>query len=150
MAFHPHGPFVASVEREGTLRLWDTADPARPVLVGQASTAGCRDARMVWFSPDGRLLAVAGDGAVLWDVRNPAHPQLAAALAPPGPKKHPAKHAVAFHPDGRLLVTGHRNGMRIWDVTWAPRTRRRSRTCGGDGTRREPRTACCSPPTAAG
>jgi WD40 repeat protein len=66
----------------------------------------------VAFSPDGSLLAVAAGRCVwLWDVagRRPL-------------EKFPAfaRHAeaLAFHPGGRLLAAGSRDGeVRLWDVT---------------------------------
>ena len=58
------------------------------------------------FSPDGRLLAVAGDGAVtLWDTRDwqPAGDPL------------PGATTVAWSPDGRLLATAS-DSVVYWDV----------------------------------
>jgi WD40 repeat protein len=118
VAFSPHGRVLATVDREGTLQLWDTTDPTRPVLLGQAST-GCRDGRVVRFAPDGQLLAVAGAGIVLWDVTDPAHPRLTATLAA-SPRRHQRQHTLAFHPTGRLLATGQARGIWVWDVTNTP------------------------------
>jgi WD40 repeat protein len=120
VAFSPHGRVLATVDCEGLLQLWDAADPARPVLLGQAPATGCRDGRVVRFGPDGRLLAVAGDGIVLWDVGDPAHPRLVSTLAA-SPKRHKRQRAVAFHPAGRLLATGQGKGIWVWDVAGAPR-----------------------------
>jgi hypothetical protein len=120
VAFGPRGRILATVNREGKLRLWDTADPARPVLLGQAPTAGCRNGRVVRFAPDGHLLAVAGNGIVLWDVTDPTRPRPTAALAA-SPRDRQRQHAVAFHPTRRLPATGQAKGIWIWDLTGAPR-----------------------------
>jgi WD40 repeat protein len=111
VAFSPHGRVLATVNREGKLQLWDAADPARPVLLGQAPTAGCRNGRVVRFAPDGHLLAVAGNGIVLWDVTDPTRPRPTATLAA-SPRDRQRQHAVAFHPTRLLLATGQEKG--IW------------------------------------
>ncbi|MEJ2577937.1 MAG: WD40 repeat domain-containing protein, partial [Kineosporiaceae bacterium] len=71
----------------------------------------------VRFSPDGRLLAVVGDGAVLWDLVDPAHPQVAATLTLDKRKRRNQFHSVAFDPDGQTMATGHGDAIRIWDLT---------------------------------
>lgn len=118
VAFGPRGQVLATADREGTLRLWDAADPTRPILLGQAST-GCRDGRVVRFAPDGSLLAVAGNGIELWDVTDPAHPRLTATLAA-GTKRSRRQQTVAFHPTRRLLATGQGQGIWIWDAAGDP------------------------------
>jgi WD40 repeat protein len=67
MAFAPVGRLLASVGREGTLRLWDPADPARPERARFEPGLGSLHA--VAFSPDGTLVAVGGArGIALIDV----------------------------------------------------------------------------------
>ena len=57
MAFSPDGHMLAR-GGDGTVRLWDVADPAHPRPLGQALT-GARPESVV-FSPDGHTLASGG------------------------------------------------------------------------------------------
>ncbi|MEU9356274.1 TIR domain-containing protein [Streptomyces griseoloalbus] len=69
LAFHPGGEFAATVGLDGRVRLWDVGDPARPAEVTSLSGGGLSPFATVGFSPDGRLLAVSGDGGTrLWTV----------------------------------------------------------------------------------
>jgi hypothetical protein len=62
------------------------------------------------FSPDGTLLATAGDhGARLWDVATGREHALLTGDAG-------AVRACAFSPDGTLLATAGDHGARLWDV----------------------------------
>ena len=111
LAFHrgAGGLLLASGGRDGQIALWSvssagalrhlsstSAFPAEPSL-------GTDD---VVFSPDGRLLAGAGDdGSIrLFRVDDPAHP---VPLGPPvfGHERQYVK-ALAFAPDGRTLASG--------------------------------------------
>ena len=73
----PRRAHAGQRRRDGTIRLWDVADPAHPRPLGQPLTGGTAPSYSVAFSPGGRTLATGGDdGAVrLWDVADPAHPR---------------------------------------------------------------------------
>jgi WD40 repeat protein len=70
VAFSPDGKLLASVDDDGTVRLWD------PVTGQAISTVTGIGVRAVSFSPDGKLLASAdSDGAVrFWEVSLFTHP----------------------------------------------------------------------------
>ena len=105
LAFNPHGGTLASGGVDGMIQVWDVADPAHPVQLGQPLAGGIGDINTVAFSPDGRTLAAGGShGTIrLWDMAHPAHPQ---PLIPPlpGPSGMATVSAVVFSPNGQTLA----------------------------------------------
>jgi len=123
VAFRPGGNILASASDDGTVRLWDISDPAKPILVStiRVSTGAVFS---VAFGPAGRLLAAssADEKVRLWNVANPAAPvRLGKALT--GPVN--TAYSVAFSPGGDLLAAGSADrDIRLWDISDPARPRR--------------------------
>ena len=79
-AFSPDGKTLAAAGAGRVVRLWDVADPAHPVPVGQPLTGPSNTIYSVAFSPDGKTLASASaDKTVrLWNVLTPRRPRRSA------------------------------------------------------------------------
>ncbi len=111
LAFHPAEPLLAA-GAYGRVTVWDlrTGESAR-VLTGVLGAVN--DVR---FSPDGKLLAVAGgQPSAKGDLRlfHVGDWTLKSALA----EHHDVVAAVAFRPDGaRLASASYDRTLRIWDV----------------------------------
>lgn len=117
VAFSPDGRLLAGTGLDGVW-LWNVADPAHPVVVGQEPPLGAAPAiASVAFSPDGRTLAGAGFNRTirLWDVSDPVHP---AALGSPLTGFTRSVPSIAFSPDGRMLVgSDFDDPLRLWNVS---------------------------------
>jgi WD40 repeat protein len=93
-----------SLEEPGILRLWDL-DATR-----QIQHIALEELATLWqFDQRGRFLAGASDEVILWDLQTGAEA---------GRFEHPIwVTALAFHPSGALLATGHDDGVvRLWDI----------------------------------
>jgi WD40 repeat protein/transcriptional regulator with XRE-family HTH domain len=115
---------LTSGNSEGTVRLWNVADPAHPSPLGQplpsgpgaGPAAGTAAVQSVAFSPTGNTLASSDTAGnlQLWDVADRAHPHL---LAPIPIPNGAVAVSIAFSPDGRTLASGDIDGtIRLWDV----------------------------------
>ena len=114
VAFSPDGRTLASASADQSVRLWNVADPAQPVLLEQL-TGHTDSVESVAFSPDGRTLASASaDQSVrLWNVADPAQPVLLEQLT----GHTDSVYSVAFSPDGRTLASaGFDRVVRLWNV----------------------------------
>jgi WD40 repeat protein len=107
----PDGRLLASVHGTGRLVLWDAESPSTVpvrVLLFEAGTL-----ISVRFSPDGEAVAAgAKEGAVLvWDPNRDEPPHT---ILPHGTSW---VTALAFSPDGKTLVSGGGEHVKLWDLT---------------------------------
>ncbi|TWU58988.1 Serine/threonine-protein kinase PknB [Rubripirellula tenax] len=115
VAFSPDAETLASATGEKTVKIWD-------VSTGKLQTKIQRPvaAANLAFSPDGKLLAIAGgdfDGPqsgeiVIWNLKEERVQHVL-----DGGDTATFCCAVAFSPDGKLLATGGRDkAVKLWDV----------------------------------
>lgn len=99
--FSADGRLLATASTDHTVRLWNTADPARPIPLGRLE--GFTDPVVsVALSPDGRTPAttvLSENRVVLWNVTDPDSP------ARSGPPVAAGFSSMVFSPDGKTLVT---------------------------------------------
>ncbi|HEY0932994.1 MAG TPA: helix-turn-helix domain-containing protein, partial [Trebonia sp.] len=116
VAVSPDRQLLAAAGADGTLRLWNVAQPGHPVLVSDLLRADSGDPLYAAaFSPDGGLLAAAGAGRVvtLWKISGARAVRLARPLS--GPAK--SVYSVAFSPDSATLAAASTDGtVRLWHV----------------------------------
>ncbi|QYC44483.1 Serine/threonine-protein kinase AfsK [Nonomuraea coxensis DSM 45129] len=111
VAVSPDGTRAAVSFPDGRVELRELAGRARTAAVTVRPPRTPRPAAPppMAFSPDGRLLAVAGrDGVTLVDALKPATAPLPPTAGPSG--------APVFSPDGRLIALPGAGEVRVWNV----------------------------------
>ena len=111
VAFSPNGKILATVDSDGTARLWNVATQRQ---IGTAIRLHGPRVKGIAYSPDGKVLATAeSDGTVrLWNVAN--HRQIGAPIV----AGKEAAVDVAFSPDGkRLAISTEGAPVRLWSVS---------------------------------
>ncbi len=114
LAVTPDGRRLASAHDDGSLRMWDMADPRVPRPLG-TEDGDPEGAHTLAFGPGGVLAGIGEDGAIrLWDVADPARPRLRSTT----PSRHDEfVFSLAVSPDGRTLATSsYDDTVRLWDV----------------------------------
>ncbi|MFJ8967427.1 MULTISPECIES: TIR domain-containing protein [Streptomyces] len=131
VVFSPSGSLLAVADAESRVRLWDVADPARPVARADLHAQSRSGIYSVTFSPDAATVATGdSDGTVaLWDVSDPLRPRSGARLS--GHKK--AVAGLFFSPDGQTVASADAydtlfddgkdaRTVRLWAVSGSART----------------------------
>ncbi|MCX4852100.1 trypsin-like peptidase domain-containing protein [Streptomyces sp. NBC_00893] len=123
ISFAPDSKRLAVGHSDGTVTVWDVSNPDKPRPIGgPVSVASVPESPIdttVWFSPDGRMIAVASLHEVtLWTADTP-HRKIA---APPLPAS--ARDSIdsdgfqlAFQPGGDQLVAATPSGVVRWDIS---------------------------------
>ena len=112
LAVSPVSSLVAGVSQGKALRVWDVQTGATLWTSGSKPA----EASVVTFSPDGKTLATAGWHGKLWDARTGAVRQTLGESFD--------RLCVAYSPDGRLLVSGGKDGLvQVWDGETGKRLR---------------------------
>jgi WD40 repeat protein len=110
LAFAPQGDSLASVGKDGKIRLWNPDHPGSvPTVLG----TGLGFLRSVAFSPDGLRLASGGDDGIvrIWDVKTPDDPREILQ------GHHGPVNSVAFDPADRWLASAGVDGtIRLWEL----------------------------------
>jgi WD40 repeat protein len=118
-AFSPDGKWVVTVSLDKTARVWETATgtPLAELQGQPAPERGLAPMRSAMFSPDGKLVAIAGDRwgkgdptariweTSTWSLRTDLH----------GHTSH--VFSIAFSPDSQFVVTASLDGTaRVWEA----------------------------------
>jgi WD40 repeat protein len=109
MAFSPNGSYLASIDQDGTVFLWNTATRS-PIVTIDGQRHGIRS---VAFSPDSSVLATGSwDGILtLWDTTSGTQKTQIQAEGQRGIQ------TMTFSPDGKYLVEASWGGfMALWDI----------------------------------
>jgi WD40 repeat protein len=123
VAFNPDGQQLAAAFFDGTVAVWDLADPDQVLFKHRdhyAELAWASGATGLAYSPNGQLLASAGENGSVF-IRDSATGDKKLTITGHGPSVDPGAFAgifsVAFSPDGKWLATGGADGnIMVWDV----------------------------------
>ncbi|WP_137723520.1 AAA family ATPase [Prescottella subtropica] len=107
---------LATASDDRSVRVWDVADPARPVQIG-AELRGFGDVvHSVAFSPDGRSLAASSDDGVI-RIYDSTDPTAIRPIDIPIQAHTGGVWTIAFAPDGGTLASASWDGtVKLWSV----------------------------------
>jgi WD40 repeat protein len=111
------GPLAVAGDENGSLRIWNTAAPAAPVLQATMHTRGSA----VALAPRTALMAAAcpaADALCLWSLADPRRPTVISTLSgDAGASTAASVSAMAISPDGTLLAAAGADGRTfLWSI----------------------------------
>ena len=118
VAFSPDGSVLATGSGDHQIRLWDMNSLSIHTVLQGNDDDTYSGMYSLGFSPDGQLLASAGDVLHVW---NMATNSIIASIVPPG--EYASVRSLAFSPDGKWFAYGGSGSvLKLWDVEHRPNT----------------------------
>jgi WD40 repeat protein len=111
IAFSPDGKLLAAAGYKGLIVIWDARGPVPKQLPNVGDSIS-----VIQFSPDSRVLAIGVRGSVLlFELSTGQRVGGPLAFRTPGGEESPT-WSVSFSPDGKHLVAGGNEVVRVWEV----------------------------------
>jgi WD40 repeat protein len=105
-AFSPTAPVAAARSQDGSVGVWDVANPGSPGRLATV-TSGDQGIESVAFTANGMLLVGDKSGVVsVWDTTDPSHPDEVATIA----RHSSAVSGLAAQPAGDLIASASEDG----------------------------------------
>lgn len=110
VCFSPNGDRIASTDKDGLVRIWDTKTGTCTIIL----KCGTKHINDVCFSPDGRLVASGDEWSKIVKIWNSFTGQCVQTIKTEHRKN---LHDLCFSPDGKYLVSASDDKtLKLWDV----------------------------------